>query len=153
MFLVGLTGGIASGKSSVAQVFQDLGCAVIDVDVIARLGEWGPWGSVSSSPTSSSVPHLSVSPFKASAEGKAFQLWAVCGLSSCPSVYSPLSLTSPHDCDHPGVPCALLYVSPACPPLVLILLQLNNSPHQYPHHFASSHLRAASAGWRLWRVT
>lgn len=82
MFLVGLTGGIASGKSSVAQVFQDLGCAVIDVDVIARLGEWGPWGSVSSSPTSSSVPHLSVSPFKASAEGKAFlpavgRLWLV----------------------------------------------------------------------------
>lgn len=36
MFLVGLTGGIASGKSSVLQVFQQLGCAVIDVDVIAR---------------------------------------------------------------------------------------------------------------------
>ncbi|XP_004458781.1 dephospho-CoA kinase domain-containing protein isoform X1 [Dasypus novemcinctus] len=36
MFLVGLTGGIASGKSSVTQVFQQLGCAVIDVDVIAR---------------------------------------------------------------------------------------------------------------------
>ncbi|XP_058417211.1 dephospho-CoA kinase domain-containing protein isoform X1 [Diceros bicornis minor] len=36
MFLVGLTGGIASGKSSVVQVFQQLGCAVIDVDVIAR---------------------------------------------------------------------------------------------------------------------
>ncbi|XP_062936819.1 dephospho-CoA kinase domain-containing protein isoform X1 [Cynocephalus volans] len=36
MFLVGLTGGIASGKSSVIQVFQQLGCAVIDADVIAR---------------------------------------------------------------------------------------------------------------------
>ncbi|XP_070416423.1 dephospho-CoA kinase domain-containing protein isoform X2 [Equus przewalskii] len=36
MFLVGLTGGIASGKSSVIQVFQQLGCAVIDIDVIAR---------------------------------------------------------------------------------------------------------------------
>ncbi|EHB09267.1 Dephospho-CoA kinase domain-containing protein [Heterocephalus glaber] len=36
MFLVGLTGGIASGKSSVLQLFQQLGCAVIDVDVIAR---------------------------------------------------------------------------------------------------------------------
>ncbi|XP_013374610.1 PREDICTED: dephospho-CoA kinase domain-containing protein isoform X2 [Chinchilla lanigera] len=36
MFLVGLTGGIASGKSSVLQVFQQLGCAVVDVDVIAR---------------------------------------------------------------------------------------------------------------------
>lgn len=41
MFLVGLTGGIASGKSSVIQVFQQLGCAVIDVDVIARHGELG----------------------------------------------------------------------------------------------------------------
>lgn len=39
MFLVGLTGGIASGKSSVIQVFQQLGCAVIDVDIIARHGE------------------------------------------------------------------------------------------------------------------
>ncbi|XP_027624687.1 dephospho-CoA kinase domain-containing protein isoform X2 [Tupaia chinensis] len=36
MFLVGLTGGIASGKSSVLQVLQQLGCAVVDVDVIAR---------------------------------------------------------------------------------------------------------------------
>ncbi|XP_075418088.1 dephospho-CoA kinase domain-containing protein [Tenrec ecaudatus] len=36
MFLVGLTGGIASGKSSVAQVFQQLGCAVIDADLIAQ---------------------------------------------------------------------------------------------------------------------
>lgn len=41
MFLVGLTGGIASGKSSVIQVFQQLGCAVIDVDVIARHGKLG----------------------------------------------------------------------------------------------------------------
>lgn len=41
MFLVGLTGGIASGKSSVIQVFQQLGCAVIDVDVIARHGALG----------------------------------------------------------------------------------------------------------------
>ena len=39
MFLVGLTGGIASGKSSVIQVFQQLGCAVIDVDIIARHSE------------------------------------------------------------------------------------------------------------------
>ncbi|XP_030076517.1 dephospho-CoA kinase domain-containing protein isoform X2 [Microcaecilia unicolor] len=36
MFLVGLTGGIASGKSTVVTVFQELGCAVIDADVIAR---------------------------------------------------------------------------------------------------------------------
>uniref|UniRef100_A0A8D0GTS9 Dephospho-CoA kinase domain-containing protein n=1 Tax=Sphenodon punctatus TaxID=8508 RepID=A0A8D0GTS9_SPHPU len=36
MFLVGLTGGIASGKSTVVAVFRELGCAVIDADVIAR---------------------------------------------------------------------------------------------------------------------
>ncbi|XP_043836618.1 dephospho-CoA kinase domain-containing protein-like [Dromiciops gliroides] len=36
MFLVGLSGGIASGKSSVVQVFRDLGCAVIEVDAIAH---------------------------------------------------------------------------------------------------------------------
>ncbi len=33
---VGLTGGIASGKSTVADMFSDLGAAVIDTDVIAR---------------------------------------------------------------------------------------------------------------------
>ncbi|XP_078280810.1 dephospho-CoA kinase domain-containing protein [Rhinoraja longicauda] len=36
MFLVGLTGGIASGKSTVANVFRELGCPVIDSDQIAR---------------------------------------------------------------------------------------------------------------------
>nr|XP_056719304.1 dephospho-CoA kinase domain-containing protein [Euleptes europaea] len=36
MFLVGLTGGIASGKSTVVAMLQELGCAVIDADVIAR---------------------------------------------------------------------------------------------------------------------
>ncbi|XP_077171940.1 dephospho-CoA kinase domain-containing protein [Paroedura picta] len=36
MFLVGLTGGIASGKSTVAAVLRELGCAVVDADVIAR---------------------------------------------------------------------------------------------------------------------
>ncbi|XP_069490340.1 dephospho-CoA kinase domain-containing protein [Ambystoma mexicanum] len=36
MFLVGLSGGIASGKSSVVNVLRELGCAVIDADVIAR---------------------------------------------------------------------------------------------------------------------
>jgi dephospho-CoA kinase len=35
-FRVGLTGGIASGKSTVAELFADLGVAVIDTDVIAR---------------------------------------------------------------------------------------------------------------------
>ena len=33
---VGLTGGIASGKSTVAEMFATLGVAVIDTDVIAR---------------------------------------------------------------------------------------------------------------------
>lgn len=35
-FRVGLTGGIASGKSAVADMFAELGVAVIDTDVIAR---------------------------------------------------------------------------------------------------------------------
>jgi dephospho-CoA kinase len=33
---IGLTGGIASGKTAVADLFADLGAAVIDTDVIAR---------------------------------------------------------------------------------------------------------------------
>ncbi|XP_076748998.1 dephospho-CoA kinase [Xylocopa sonorina] len=36
MFLVGLTGGIATGKSSVAAVFNEFGIPVIDADQIAR---------------------------------------------------------------------------------------------------------------------
>ncbi|XP_076181087.1 dephospho-CoA kinase isoform X2 [Ptiloglossa arizonensis] len=36
MFLVGLTGGIATGKSSVAAVFREYGIPVIDADQIAR---------------------------------------------------------------------------------------------------------------------
>jgi dephospho-CoA kinase len=36
MFIIGLTGGIASGKSLVARVFQDLGAHVIDADRIAH---------------------------------------------------------------------------------------------------------------------
>ena len=35
-FRIGLTGGIASGKSTVADLFADLGAAIIDTDVIAR---------------------------------------------------------------------------------------------------------------------
>lgn len=35
-FTVGLTGGIASGKSTIADRFAELGAAVIDTDVIAR---------------------------------------------------------------------------------------------------------------------
>ena len=38
MFLVGLTGGIASGKSSVAQMLIAMGCPLIDADLLAREG-------------------------------------------------------------------------------------------------------------------
>ncbi|XP_047667765.1 dephospho-CoA kinase domain-containing protein isoform X2 [Tachysurus fulvidraco] len=38
MFLVGLTGGIASGKSTVSSQLRGLGCPVIDADVVARKG-------------------------------------------------------------------------------------------------------------------
>jgi dephospho-CoA kinase len=34
--LVGLTGGIATGKSTVSAIFRELGCIVIDADVLAR---------------------------------------------------------------------------------------------------------------------
>jgi dephospho-CoA kinase len=34
--LVGLTGGIATGKSTVSDVFRRLGCVIIDADVLAR---------------------------------------------------------------------------------------------------------------------
>lgn len=34
--VAGLTGGIASGKSTVAALFRELGCAVIDADQVAR---------------------------------------------------------------------------------------------------------------------
>lgn len=41
MLVFGLTGGIASGKSTVSAVLSDLGCAIVDADVIAREGENG----------------------------------------------------------------------------------------------------------------
>ncbi|PRD34370.1 UNVERIFIED_CONTAM: dcakd [Trichonephila clavipes] len=36
MFLVGLTGGIATGKSSVSTFFRNMGIEIIDADIIAR---------------------------------------------------------------------------------------------------------------------
>ena len=38
MYLIGLTGGIGSGKSTVSGYFKDLGCPIIDADVIAHKG-------------------------------------------------------------------------------------------------------------------
>ncbi|MFQ5899444.1 MAG: dephospho-CoA kinase [Candidatus Methylomirabilia bacterium] len=35
--LVGLTGGIATGKSTVSRLFRDLGCLIIDADLLARV--------------------------------------------------------------------------------------------------------------------
>ncbi len=36
MYIIGLTGGIASGKSTVSTMLSDLGLPVIDADVVAR---------------------------------------------------------------------------------------------------------------------
>ncbi|XP_045169007.2 dephospho-CoA kinase domain-containing protein-like [Mercenaria mercenaria] len=36
MFIIGLTGGISTGKSTVSQMFKELGCPIVDADVIAR---------------------------------------------------------------------------------------------------------------------
>ncbi|MBI4400456.1 MAG: dephospho-CoA kinase [Nitrospirae bacterium] len=36
MILVGLTGGLATGKSAVARLFQDCGAVLIDADILAR---------------------------------------------------------------------------------------------------------------------
>lgn len=36
MKIIGLTGGIASGKSTVSQILKELGCIIIDADKIAR---------------------------------------------------------------------------------------------------------------------
>ena len=36
MILVGLTGGVATGKSTVAKMFKQCGAAVIDADLLAR---------------------------------------------------------------------------------------------------------------------
>ncbi len=36
MYVVGLTGGIASGKTTISDIFSSLGAAVIDTDVVSR---------------------------------------------------------------------------------------------------------------------
>ena len=50
MFLVAVTGGIASGKSTVSRMLAELGCPVIDADLIAREGAYF-YGSVYSTGT------------------------------------------------------------------------------------------------------
>jgi len=37
MIVAGLTGGIASGKSTVARLFRDMGCHIIDLDRLSRV--------------------------------------------------------------------------------------------------------------------
>lgn len=39
MFLIGLTGGIATGKTTIANLFRAEGIPVIDADLIARQGK------------------------------------------------------------------------------------------------------------------
>lgn len=39
MFIVGLTGGLATGKSTVLAIFKHNGIAVIDADEVARKGK------------------------------------------------------------------------------------------------------------------
>lgn len=38
MFIVGLTGGIATGKSTVCEIFREHGIPVVDADIAARRG-------------------------------------------------------------------------------------------------------------------
>lgn len=38
MFIVAITGGIATGKSTVTQIFRENGVAVVDADKISREG-------------------------------------------------------------------------------------------------------------------
>ena len=39
MYLIGLTGGISTGKSTVSKMFAELNCPIVDADLIAREGE------------------------------------------------------------------------------------------------------------------
>ena len=39
MLIFGLTGGIASGKTTVSDMLAEMGCPIIDTDVLARRGE------------------------------------------------------------------------------------------------------------------
>lgn len=51
LLVVGLTGGIASGKSTVSELFKDAGAVIIDADVIARqvvAPGWPAWQAIKS---------------------------------------------------------------------------------------------------------
>lgn len=39
MFLVGLTGGISTGKSTVSRILSENGVPIVDADLISREGE------------------------------------------------------------------------------------------------------------------
>ena len=43
MFLIGLTGGVATGKSTAANVFKEHNIPVIDSDVVARQSNYIQW--------------------------------------------------------------------------------------------------------------
>ena len=38
MFLIGMTGSIGTGKSTVSKMFNELNVAIVDADLIARKG-------------------------------------------------------------------------------------------------------------------
>lgn len=143
MFLVGLTGGIASGKSSVLQVFQQLGCAVIDVDVIARHGEWR--GQVVGLYMAAPLCSLFISPSKASELGKTSLLTlsdvllpASC-LSSRFSRYSSISLEVSPPSLHPHDQLEGLCALCSLPSPHFIFASIERSNPGSPHHFASSY--------------
>lgn len=45
MFIVVVTGGIATGKSTISKVFERQGIPVIDADKIARESEFKKWST------------------------------------------------------------------------------------------------------------
>jgi len=45
MFIVAVTGGIATGKSTISKVFERQGIPVIDADKIARESEFKKWST------------------------------------------------------------------------------------------------------------
>ena len=62
MFVLGVTGGIGSGKSAATDIFSSLGIKIVDADVLSRVpvqkGQAGLFGSFRESPRPK-VPRLS----------------------------------------------------------------------------------------------